>query len=384
MMSVAFAVLTAVFFRSLQLGVFEHLVDTVVSHHTGFIQIHKKGYQAEQVIANSFSDDSTFTYKWKSCGENDTLLRRLENFCLAAVNEKTRGVLVIGTEPNLEDHLTGINTRITSGIGMKNQSGVWLGEELAKELGVNYQDTLVLFGQGYEDAMAAGKYPVAGTVKITNPELSRSLLYLPLSEAQVLFNAPGRITTAVVLAKKERTEDDRISSMRACMGADYETVGWKEMMPDIENHMRADKTFFWIEIGILYFVIGFGIFGTLLMMTNERKRENGMLLAIGMQKRKLGAILFGETVAIGITGALIGLLISLPIISYLESHPMRFSGRMAEIYQRYGFEPIFPTVLRWEILFEQAAIVSVLTILIGFYPLSVIHRTDPLKSIKDR
>ena len=59
-------------------------------------------------------------------------------------------------------------------------------------------------------------------------------------------------------------------------------------------------------IAVLYLLIGFGIFGTIMMMVAERKREMGVMVAIGMQKTKLASILFFETIYIGLIGVLAG------------------------------------------------------------------------------
>ena len=48
--------------------------------------------------------------------------------------------------------------------------------------------------------------------------------------------------------------------------------------------------------GVLYMIIAFGIFGTVMMMTAERRKEFGVLIAIGMQKYKLSYVLVLETI----------------------------------------------------------------------------------------
>ena len=66
---------------------------------------------------------------------------------------------------------------------------------------------------------------------------------------------------------------------------------------------------------ILYILIGFGIFGTIMMMVAERKREMGVMVSIGMQKIKLAGIMFFETIYIGLIGVLVGFAGSVPVIA---------------------------------------------------------------------
>ena len=85
-------------------------------------------------------------------------------------------------------------------------------------------------------------------------------------------------------------------------------------------------------IAVLYLLIGFGIFGTIMMMVAERTREMGVMVAIGMQKTKLASILFFETVYIGIIGVLAGFAGSIPLIAYYYNNPIStpipFDSRM--------------------------------------------------------
>jgi putative ABC transport system permease protein len=95
-----------------------------------------------------------------------------------------------------------------------------------------------------------------------------------------------------------------------------------------------------IMIGILYLVIAFGVFGTVLMLTAERKREFGVLVAIGMQKKKLSSIMTLEMLLIGFLGILAGSVVAIGIILYGMNHPIIFKGEMAKMFEDYGMEPI--------------------------------------------
>jgi putative ABC transport system permease protein len=95
-----------------------------------------------------------------------------------------------------------------------------------------------------------------------------------------------------------------------------------------------------IMIGILYLVIAFGVFGTVLMLTAERRREFGMLVAIGMQKKKLSSIMTLEMSLIGFLGILSGSAVATGIILYGVDHPIVFTGEMAKLAEDYGMEPI--------------------------------------------
>jgi ABC-type antimicrobial peptide transport system permease subunit len=111
------------------------------------------------------------------------------------------------------------------------------------------------------------------------------------------------------------------------------------------NQMEADNRSGAIMIGILYLVIAFGVFGTVLMMLAERRREFGMLVSIGMQKRKLAKVVSMEMLLIGFLGVAAGVIVSLPIVFYGNARPLRLTGEIARMYEDYGFEPVMPMLL---------------------------------------
>ena len=103
--------------------------------------------------------------------------------------------------------------------------------------------------------------------------------------------------------------------------------------------MDADDKGGQIMLGILYLVIAFGIFGTVLMLTAERKREFGVLVAIGMQKKKLASIMTLEMFLIGLLGLLGGAAVATVLILYGVDHPIIFKGETAKMFEEYGMEP---------------------------------------------
>jgi putative ABC transport system permease protein len=118
------------------------------------------------------------------------------------------------------------------------------------------------------------------------------------------------------------------------------------------------------------------------MMTAERRRELGVLVAIGMQKSKLAVIVTIEMIFTGLMGICSGMAFAWPVIIYGHSHPIRFTGDMAKIYEDYGMEPVMPFLLAdWYFLWQ--AVVVVLIILIAtMYPVKKIAGMQVVNSLK--
>ena len=245
--------------------------------------------------------------------------------------------------PVLRRHASFSNGYLSSG----EKGGVVIGDGLSEYLKIGVGDTIVLMGQGYHGSSAAGQYVVRGIVRLPAPDIDNIVVYLPVSEAQELFDARGLVTSAVL--KLERNDDESVNQtgdrIRKKITEPLTVRTWHELNALLINQMEADNKSGMIMIGILYLVIAFGVFGTVLMMLAERKREFGMLVSIGMQKGKLAKIISLEMLLIGFLGLAAGVVASLPIVFYGNARPIKFTGEMGQMYRDYGFDPVMPTLL---------------------------------------
>ncbi|HEX5624673.1 MAG TPA: FtsX-like permease family protein [Saprospiraceae bacterium] len=381
--SVCFAVVLAVLMQSFQEGVFGHLVRNMVGFYTGSLQIHKAGYWNDQILDLSFAQSELDSTALNTVEGITAWVPRLESFMLASASNQTKGILVIGTDPEAEDRSMQLKSKITDGQYLDaDDRAILLATGLASRLKLKTGDTLVLLGQGYQGSMAAGKYPIKGLLQFGAPDLNNNMLYMPLMLAQELLSAPGQLTSIAITLEDPEQLDDIRGSLVAGLHPGFEVMTWKEIMPEISDHIKADKASMMIFAGFLYLIIAFGLFGTVLMMTAERQREFGMLIAIGMKKTKLSLMLVMETLALSLLGVLTGIAISLPVMVYWNRNPIRLSGSMAEAYVQFGFEPLFPTSVDPQILIGQSSVVLILSLIISLYPIWFTFRLDPIESMK--
>lgn len=383
MASIAFAVLFSILMKSFQDGVFNNLIKNVVSYYSGYIQIHQKGYWDEQVLDNSFTNQNSINAVLTQNSQIKNIVPRLETFILASKGNSTKGCMLIGTDTDKENDLTQLKSKLISGSYFQNEEEkVLIAEGLSNRLNLKINDTIVLFGQGYHSVMAAGKYQIIGIVHLASPAMNDTFVYLPLTVTQSFLSAENQLTSISLGIDNPENKNAIVKNIEEKIGKDYEVMSWQKMMPEISNHIKADGFSFYVFSGILYLIIGFGLFGTVLMMTVERKYEFGMLIAIGMRKSKLALILLGETLLMTLFGVSLGIVISLPFVIYLSKNPLRFGGEMAKAYEQFGFEAIFPTSFDTDIFITQSLIVLIIALFIGLYPLWHISHLDPIKAMK--
>lgn len=367
--SVFFGVVLSSFVRSMEEGSYAQYIQCIVNSYTGFIQIHKKGYWDDKVINNSFELTPSILSVLKGNKNITNYSPRFETFCLASTEDMTKGVMIFGIDPKLEDKITNISGKLKQGHYLKeNDNGVILSSALAKFLKLGVKDTLVLIGQGYHGISAAGKYPVRGIIKHPSPELDRSLVAMEIKHCQELFSAPGMLTSMAIMVH-ENTETAATKKMlQRKLSGSLEVMDWKEMNELLLKQIESDRAGGVITIDILYLIIAFGIFGTIVMMMAERKKEFGMMIAVGMQKQKLMLVVLLETIFIGMLGAITGIMGSIPVLAYYYYHPIPFTGQAAQMMLDMGFPPVMFFSLDPMIYFKQALTIFIFTLIIGIYP----------------
>lgn len=385
--AVAFAVFIASLMTSFQKGVWDKVTDNSVNMFFGFGQIHQKGYWAEQTLNKAFdyNNDLEKTIT-KTKGVKD-VLPRIENFALASEGNLTRGVLLTGIDPQAETEMTNLATRIISGEYIDyDDDAVIVAEGVASKLKLGIGDTLVVIGQGYHGVNAAGKFPIKGIFSFGIPDLNKRLVYLPLPAAQKLFGAEGKITTIALNIPNKKDVPRIINSLQSELDTvAYEVLSWEEMIPELIEARTLDEGSSKITLYILYILIGFGIFGTVLMMTKEREYEFGVLTAIGMRRGLLSAIIWIETILVGLLGSLAGIVLSIPLVYYLKINPIPMDTMgegAAEAFEKFGMEADLPTAFDLNIFLTQAFIIFVITSILAIYPLFKIGRLQPVEAMR--
>jgi len=368
---------------SMQEGSYSQYITAIVNSYSGYIQIHKKGYWEDKIINNSFSFDNTMAVKLKSIPEITVYTPRLESFSLASSADVTKGVMVMGVDPQKEDRITNISAKMKEGNYLKNgDDGVLLASGLAKFLKLGINDTLVLIGQGYHGASAAGKFPIRGIVKYPSPDLDRMMVCMDIKNCQDFYSATELLTSLVIMVHDEEEVIPVKEKLIQTIDEDTEVMDWKEMNQMLLKQIESDRAQGVITKGILYMIIAFGMLGTVMMMVAERKKEFGVVLAMGMRKYKLISTLVLETIFIGMLGVLSGIIISIPVLFYFVFNPIPLTGQAGEMMSEMGFEPAMFFSMMPSVFWVQAIVILVFALVIGIYPVIYIHRMKIMNALR--
>ncbi|MCK5820914.1 MAG: ABC transporter permease [Bacteroidales bacterium] len=381
--SIFFAVFFAILMRSIQLGSYGNMVDNVVQAYTGYIQIFDDKYKGDESIENSIKLGPNMLSEIEK-DENVTLaLPRLESFALASSGNQTKGVMVVGTDPERDDQLTGLSSKIVQGDFLrKGDQGVLVSERLASYLKTSVGDSVILFSQGYHGVSAADLFVVKGILKFPSPDLDNKMIIMDLPLCQEFYSAPNMISSISLDLKEEKKMNQTVKNLQEKLGDQYDVRSWKKILTQLVQQIEGDNAGGLIMLFLLYMIVGFGVFGTVQMMTAERRKEFGVMVAVGMQKQRLGGILALEMIMIGFLGALSGAVLSLPIVYELYIHPITLSGETAETIMSFGMEPIMPTAWEASYFFSQAGVVMIIVSLAVFFPILSVTRLKVSKALR--
>jgi len=381
--SIFFGVLLSTLMSSMQEGSYSSMVDNVVKFYSGYLQVQNEEYWDEKTINNTFTPTMELYKKIEGTKGVTNFAPRLESFALASSDEITRGSILFGIVPEEEENVTGVSKWLSEGEYLKsNDKGILLASGLANYMKINVNDTLVLLGQGYHGVSAAGKYPVRGLISLPNPDLNRQVIYMELNNAQEFFTADNLITSLVIMVEDPYDLPHANRVLKKEISSPYTVMTWDEMQPEIVQMIEADRSGAVVMKGVLYIIIGFGILGTITMMLSERLREMGVMVAIGMQRVKLGIILFYETILIGFVGVISGFVASIPVISYLFKNPVELTGDAAKTMIDMGIEPYMYFSWLPSVFYNQVITVFIITALIGILPLIRTFRLNVSQALR--
>lgn len=390
--ALALALTLSLIMRSTQEGSYANNIDNSARFSTGLIQLQHPEFAQTQSIDDLLPQSDAFIDIAKKLPDVERALPRIESFSLAAAADKSKGVMVLGVMPEEEDGYSGVASKLVAGEFLKQDDmQVLIGQGLAEYFELAVGDEIVLYGQGYRGQTAAGLYTIKGILHFPISGLDNQLVYMPLPLAQTLFSTEKQVTAWVLhtheLINLERTVTQLTQayneqSASAGFTGQVNVRDWKALSPEMAQQIAMDKAGGIFMMYLLYGVVGFGLFATILMMTLERQREFGVMLATGLLRPKLLVLVMLESSFISLLGIVFGLLVATPILVWFNLHPIQLTGETAQLMLDMGWEPIIPMMLAPWLFLDQILIVLVLMLICLIYPLWRVYHLDFVTALK--
>lgn len=369
---------------SMQQGQYDQMIENTVGSFTGHLQVQAPGYLNEPTLDHSLEVTPQLLQTLAENPNVRAVVPRIDSYALAGGPDRTKAGMVIGIDVEAEKQLSKPHEKIVQGsyFTSNSQEGVLVAAGLADFLNVAVGDSLVLLSAGYHGITAASLVPITGILKFGIPDMNNSIIYLPLETAQEFYGAYGRATSIALMVNNTKQVSRIANEIQAQVPEPLKVYDWMDIVPELVQAIQADRGSGYIILLVLYMVVGFGILGTVLMMTAERKFEFGVLVAIGTPKLRIAGMLVLEMMMLIFFGTLGGIMASLPIIYYFHFNPMEFTGKAAQAIEEYGMEPFIQFSTDPELLFIQAAIIGFISLIISIYPVLHSRKLNPVEAMR--
>jgi lipoprotein-releasing system permease protein len=233
---------------------------------------------------------------------------------------------------DLEAHLrTGSLAPLVAG-----RPAVLLGSELARALGVTVGDAVtVISPRGALTAVGMvpkmRRFVVAGTVEVGMYEFDASIAYLALPVAQEFADLRGQVT-GIEVKLHDPFQAKRVGArVAAHLGVPYWVRDWMDMNRNLFAALQLEKLALFVIVTIIVLVAAFAIVGHLVLLVAEKRKEIGILKALGASAMSITAVFFTVGMTIGVVGTVAGSLVAWLLIWVQNTYKViRLAG---DVYQ---------------------------------------------------
>ncbi|MCD6570779.1 MAG: lipoprotein-releasing ABC transporter permease subunit [Deltaproteobacteria bacterium] len=300
-----------------------------------------------------------------------------------------RGVVIRGIDPLSAPSVVRIKDIIIDG-SFKDlgDSGVLVGSELAGEIGIYVGDNInIISPSGTMTPLGmipkSMAFVVKGLFSTGMYEYDSNMVYISLNAAKRLCmqDSPSGVEIKIKDIYRAVPVAKRLTN---ALGPGYWAKTWKDMNRSLFTALRLEKTAMFIILTFIILVAAFNIISTLIMMVVEKRKDIAILKSMGATSKQILRIFMLHGLFIGISGALLGLILGLflaynlnPVVSVIEAI-LHIEVMPKDIYYITGL----PTKVEFlDVFFIVLASLS-LSFLATIYPARQAARQDPVEVIR--
>lgn len=245
----------------------------------------------------------------------------VERKAMALARETNHFLFVKGIDPTLVRTVSGIADDMVLGdLSFRTPNGIVLGIHLADRMRVLVGDTLTLISPaGMENVLTQQvtptvlRCPVAGIFESKNKLYDGGYGFLALPVAQKLFRMGKGVTGYEVrFTSIERSAEVR-EAVQGAVGGGWNTLTWYDLHQDLYSVMEIERWSAFILLSLIVAVAVFNILASLTMLVLEKKRDIGVLQALGLSPERIQRIFLRIGLLIGAGGVTAGLVIGLSL-----------------------------------------------------------------------
>lgn len=378
--------------RTLADGAHESWIAQGVQLGVGHVALQATGYQQDRSLdhrltAGPLSAANTALRDPRVESSIVMAAPRLAVSGLASSTGSSLPVMILGVDPALEPAFSLLDDKRIEGryIETGDRLAAYVGTGLLERLGIHLGSRFVLTAQDADGEIQGQLVRVAGVFRTGVPDLDESIIHVPLSTAQSWLNAPGAVTTVAVLLQSSRATPPVIRSLEEVISTpEVEVLSWREASPELDAAVKIDDLGDWVFHLITLAIIALAILNAILMAVMNRKREFGVLRALGLTGRETGIVVLLEGILLSLLSGGLGVLLGLGVtwflwrdgldMSFLMDEELTFSGTL--------FDPVMVPAFRPTTILVSLLLITGIGVLASLYPAHQATRIDVAEAMK--
>ena len=305
-------------------GLTNQMTDTAVRTQLGHLAVHAEGYHASPDPERSLPDSGRRIVEELSTRSGVHAAPRLQGSGLIQSARRSSRAALVGVVPALERDVSSVAESLVAGSYLESPAGrrnrpILIGAELADRLRVGLGDKVVMRVPG-DYGLAA--FRVGGVYRTVSTAFDEVFVFVQLEDAQRLLDVGERVT-AVVAALDDDDAGPALKFWAQTRLGEVlpeqrlEVLTWQEREPRLATMLELMGTFRWVFYAVVFVAMAFGIANVLLTAVYERIREFGVMRSLGLQARRLIALVLLESMLLTVAGTLVGLGTGIPVVLWL-------------------------------------------------------------------
>ena len=356
----------------------ENAIETYVSH----IQIHDSSYLKYGRLTDSIGNQAAIlTHIQASENVSGVSARvRIESFIQSAGG--TSGVVLNGIDPEDEKNVTTLHQHLEAGNYLENykrKPPIIIGQKLATKLNAKVKTTLQCAFTDANGLPALGVFKVVDIFSTSTSMYDEVNAFVRLEDLQAISAIDGVHEIALTLHDEKQVESYREELISAF--GNQEIASWRGIAPELGYADKMMDLVMTIFLIIIMLALAFGIINTMLMAVLERKKELGMLISVGMNKRKVFWMIVWESIFLALIAGPLGIVAAFLAIQFFGGYGIDLSFA-SEGLRSAGLDSTIYPALDTSYYILVAVLVVLTAILSCVYPALKALKLNPAETLR--
>jgi ABC-type lipoprotein release transport system permease subunit len=381
--SISIGIWAGIFILSFAWGLYKNNIDESVYRQLSHIQIHHPTFGEENDSKFTITNTDEKLKQFQSDNRIASVSSRVISKGMITSPTTASGVKIYGINPTSEVTQIRLNEYVSEGTYFESgkENEILIGAKLAKKLKVKLKSKVVLTFTNTESEIISGAFRIGGIYRSKNISLDEVNVYVQQKHLQELLELKPSESNEIAILVKDENQLDTIIKFSSGVVPKGKVEDWKDLSPELSMIIESFNLYTYIISGIILLALTFGIINTMLMSVLERIRELGMLMAIGLNKRKIFIMIMLETFYLTLIGTPIGLLIGWLTVTILGKTGINLS-MFSEGLASYGFSSIIYPALDQDKYVIIATMCLITAILSAIYPAYKALQLNPSEAIR--